>query len=74
MSHQFKAGDLAITLIEGVVFPVMSQVELIRRVWPDGFWQVGRDGVRSVYREPCLMPLRGDFVPEQQKTKEVQPC
>lgn len=71
MSHQFKPGDLAVTLVDGFFFPVMAQVELIKPVFPAGFWQVGRGGVTSVYREQSLMPLRGDFEPEKQKAKEV---
>lgn len=28
----------------------------------------------ALVREKHLMPLRGDFTPEQQKAKEVEPC
>jgi len=45
-------------------------------------WLVVGDGLRSwcgasgwtLADERHLMPLRGDFAPEQQKTKEVEPC
>lgn len=39
-------------------------------------WVVGRDGEDGFgfFKASNLMPLRGDFAPEQQKTKEAEPC
>ena len=56
---------------------------------PEAAWMVGGDAVNGgytwmgdVFRTPgqaiapekYLMPLRGDFTPEQQKAKEAEPC
>ncbi len=39
-------------------------------------WVVYRDGEPGggFFRPEHLMPLRGDFTPEQQKAKEAEPC
>lgn len=88
MSHQFKPGDLALTLTQGVGWPPMTQVTLdvflakgrlakeplggIFTAPYDG-WAVYREGERGCefYRPQHLMPLRGDFQPEQQKSREL---
>lgn len=89
MSHQFKPGDLALTLAPLPSVPVGSCVELELLVnpgdvflTPDGMkttileyrWVVIRDSRRFSYHERELMPLRGDFEPDQQKAKEAEPC
>ena len=38
----------------------------------DGAW-IDRGGI-AFTQEHHLMPLRGDFTPEQQKAKEAEPC
>ncbi|MNJ76555.1 hypothetical protein D3C77_738630 [compost metagenome] len=35
-------------------------------------WVVSED--KAIVWEKWLMPLRGDFAPEQQKAKEAEPC
>lgn len=39
-------------------------------------WVVGRDGEDGFgfFKASSLMPLRGYFEPEQQKSKEAEPC
>lgn len=39
-------------------------------------WICARPGETKTvaYAETSLMPLRGDFAPEQQKAKEAEPC
>ncbi len=39
-----------------------------------GGWMVLYGTKFAVKRECHLMPLRGDFAPEQQKAKEAEPC
>jgi hypothetical protein len=100
VSHQFKAGDLAIII---GAFNVPSNIgkvcELVERLAPeqvsqwvdpnDGTriqnatdhpgWVVIGDGLSSVFAtagwvlavERHLMPLRGDFSPDLQKSREV---
>ncbi|MEE4087524.1 hypothetical protein [Pseudomonas viridiflava] len=41
---------------------------------PVGGWLVSCQGKFSVKLPRHLMPLRGDFAPEQQKFKEAEPC
>ncbi|KPB83827.1 hypothetical protein BTW15_01330 [Pseudomonas syringae pv. tomato] len=41
---------------------------------PAGGWLVSCQGKLCVKLPRCLMPLRGDFAPEQQKAKEAEPC
>nr|WP_314877305.1 hypothetical protein [uncultured Pseudomonas sp.] len=90
MSHQFKPGDMALTLVEREEWPAFCVVSLhvfvppgVTAIEPSGFkwtsvgeWVVYRDGdpVADAYLPHELMPLRGDFVPEQQKAKEAEPC
>ena len=88
MSHNFKPGDLALTLTSKYRFPPMSQVELIvfmhegqkadqpsGKIWtaPYDGWIAGRNEGEGYgfYKPSQLMPLRGDFTPEQQKAKEA---
>ncbi|MFG3451187.1 hypothetical protein [Stutzerimonas stutzeri] len=88
MSNQFKPGDLALTLVEGVDWPAATTVTLIsflpcggRAVEPNGFnwiaeydqWVVMREGdpVADCFKPAQLMPLRGDFQPERQQSREV---
>lgn len=88
MSHNFKPGDLALTLTTKYRFPAMSQVELIvflredqqaqepdSHIWtaPYDGWVAGRGQGEGYgfYRPSQLLPLRGDFAPEQQKSREV---
>ncbi|UVK96473.1 hypothetical protein [Pseudomonas sp. B21-048] len=87
MSNQLKQGDLALTLLAGVVIPAMAEVEIDvflklgeRAVDPSGKvftapfdgWSIWRDGVGCEFFKPeHLMPLRGDFSHEQQKSKAV---
>ncbi|PVZ56542.1 hypothetical protein C9422_18640 [Pseudomonas sp. B1(2018)] len=88
MSHQFKPGDLALTLISGFGFAAMTTVKLdvfLRKgqtaqepdgcLWTPKFdgWAVYRDDADGAgfFKPEHLMPLRGDFAPEQQKTREV---
>lgn len=88
MSHNFKPGDLALTLISLPVLETGSVVELLSRVpkgdrmvdrngdvyWAavDG-WMVSHSEAGSdlVFADVDLMPLRGDFTPERQKSQEV---
>ncbi|MBP5121005.1 hypothetical protein [Pseudomonas protegens] len=91
MNHNFKPGDLALTLRSGFGFPAMTAVTLdvfLRKgetaEQPDGSfftpkfdgWAVYREDERGAgfFRPEHLMPLRGDFTPEQQKAKEAEPC
>lgn len=56
---------------------VKSSKGHILRLTPDalcGGWLVECGHRRSVKLGKNLMPLRGDFAPEQQKAKEAEPC
>lgn len=86
MSHQFKAGDLALTLID--LYPVMSGsvVELrvriakgelvhtpkgILRALEDGWICDHPDAPGGIgYCDTALMPLRGDFTPEELRQEQ----
>lgn len=84
---QFKPGDLALTLISLSILPAGSVVELYKAINPGdnvgskrrpipavvkGWWCAHSDiGDRLPFAETSLMPLRGDFAPEQQKSREV---
>lgn len=86
MNHNFKPGDLALTLVDlpGHV-RAGSCVEVHRILlagdsfeMADGPRRTLRDGVvvvwmdhKYVYLPSQLMPLRGDFAPEQSKSREV---
>lgn len=90
MTNNFKPGDLALTLISLRILPAGSVVELYKAINPGdnlncvrrpipamckGWWCAhGEIGDRLPFAETSLMPLRGDFTPEQQKAKEVEPC
>ena len=86
---KFKAGDLALTLVDTLTWPAMtlvtlhtlheagSRIEQIHGVGTLRFsaWECisDRDDVYAyLYRPENLMPLRGDFQPEQQKAKGVE--
>lgn len=88
MSHNFKPGDLALTLISLPAAPAGSVVQLDERVTAnqifriesvgaflskDTGWLCSREGQPHIlaYADKSLMPLRGDFTPEQQKAKEA---
>ncbi|NWD49041.1 hypothetical protein [Pseudomonas gingeri] len=87
MSHNFKPGDLALTLISLSILPAGSVVELYKVVNPGdnlscarypilatrkGWWCAhGEIGDRLPFAETSLMPLRGDFAPGRQKSREV---
>jgi hypothetical protein len=88
MSHNFKPGDLALTLKAGYGIAVMTTVQLEMflgkgqkaqepdgQLWTAPFdgWVVGRDGEDGFgfFKASYLMPLRGDFTPEQHKSQEV---
>ncbi|ROM29292.1 hypothetical protein BK645_10000 [Pseudomonas protegens] len=86
MSHQFKPGDLALTLAPiGDEAPAGCEVELIQ-FFPEGtdanfqgiefvaecdLWVVRLHERFAAFGVKHLMPLRDDFAPEQQKTKEA---
>lgn len=88
---KFKAGDLALLLMDVLHMKSGSVVELLmplkagRIVKEKGGDQIrvlehswafyhGEEPSRSCgfCPERCLMPLKGDFQPEQQKAKEVE--
>ena len=88
MSHQFKPGDLALTLVATKTWPAMSVVELhtlhepgtrIEQIHAVGVtrrhvWECvsAHDHTYAyLYYPEHLMPLRGDFQPERQKSQEV---
>ncbi|ARA80239.1 hypothetical protein [Pseudomonas amygdali] len=85
MSHQFKPGDLALTLVGNDLYPVMTQVELIETlnagdVWTykglkfplqKAVWVCRSRYWEMIYQAKDLMPLRGNFAPEKQKAKEA---
>ncbi len=90
MGSELKVGDLAITLIDLTPVMAGSVVELIMRVekgdavdTPQGVMYARANGWICAhhlapgncgYEDGSLMPLRGDFEPEQQKAREVEPC
>lgn len=86
MQHQFKPGDLALTLSPCGEIPAGSVVEFIR-IMPAGeiFTMNGtdyhhdhdtnlveKDSRRYLYRIGQLMPLRDDRTPQLEKQKEVE--
>lgn len=88
MSHNFKPGDLALTLISLPAAAAGSVVQLDERVMANQIlkiegvgtflskatgWLCSREGQPHIlaYADGSLMPLRGDFNPEQQKAKEA---
>ena len=85
MSHNFKPGDLALTLVGNDRYPSMTQVELVEMLQPGDVWlhrglEIPLVKVvwvcrsrhwEMIYQAKDLMPLRGDFAHEQQKAKEA---
>lgn len=88
MSHQFKPGDLALTLVDDEDIPAYSVVTIDSRIlkgepcftWDDqpttadeNGWFVTHPNTpeKNLYADRELMPLRGDFSPEQQKSREM---
>lgn len=85
MNHQFKPGDLALTLKSIGHVPEMACVEIVE-ILPSGtridvggkIYTLKREVVEVIYlggnagyKHTNLMPLRGDFAPDQQKVKEL---
>lgn len=84
---QFKEGDPAVTLVSLTILPAGSVVELYRAIKPGdnvctesnpiyatvpGWWCAHAEvGDRLPFAESSLMPLRGDFTPEREKSSEV---
>lgn len=80
----------AVTLIRQYLGPATFRNEHGYQVIPPGIvaWEIEADSLittrtasgRVVFvgnlaiGEKCLVPLRGDFEPEQQKAKEAEPC
>lgn len=84
MSHNFKPGDPALTLVNDRDLPAMSEVVLLSRFEkgeyigfafhaPTAGWFVRHAAAIDPlpFGEAELMPLRGDFAPERQKSREV---
>lgn len=85
MSHQFKPGDPALTLKSVGPVPEMACVEIVKiipcgsQIEVDGkiymtkieVVEVIYQGANVGYKHRNLIPLRGDFTPEQQKSKEL---
>ncbi|WP_176510290.1 hypothetical protein [Pseudomonas urethralis] len=79
-----------VNLVQRYVGPVTIQNEKGKQSVPDGViaWTVDANDLIATYtktgkqvlvsrvagNEKSLMPLRGDFEPEQQKVKEAEPC
>ncbi|MFV3314096.1 hypothetical protein [Pseudomonas sp. NY15374] len=89
MSHQFKPGDLALTLASIPGHITAGACVEVRRIleageeyqMPDARFRtnckmvmVTKGRSHYLYKPSELMPLRGDFSPEQQKAKEAEPC
>lgn len=87
MSHNLKVGDLALTLVALSDVEAGSVVELVDRIEKgdlvisegitrrtiEAGWvckPAAKSGLLG-YPERYLMPLRGDFAPERQKSQEV---
>lgn len=80
----------AVTLARQYLGPTTYRNEHGYQLIPPGVvaWEVEADSLiatrtatgrvvlveRLAIGEKCLMPLRGDFAPEQQKAKEAEPC
>lgn len=84
---KFKAGDLALTLVDRG-WPAMTTVKLVQLFVPgdkveqihktstaiEDLWECESnlsEKYNYLYKPSELMPLRGDFQPEQQKSREV---
>ncbi len=89
MNHQFKPGDLALTLVSLPGHLNAGACVSVRRILEAGdeyrmrdgmhlaarkMIMVTRDGSHYLFKPAELMPLRGDFEPEQQKAKGAEPC
>lgn len=83
MSHQFKPGDPV--LIVGCRTMSHFNGSCAEIINHQGAWDLLGTGMQDWYMIRCgnfeayatagvLMPLRGDFKPEQQKAKEAEPC
>lgn len=87
MSNKFRVGDLALTIYPIPSLVAGSVVSLDRKLDPgceftmhgitfkalEAGWICSHPGLTSflAYAETSLMPLRGDFSPEQQKSQEL---
>ncbi|NWC11916.1 hypothetical protein HX776_24320 [Pseudomonas agarici] len=87
MNHNFKPGDLALTMIGLSILPAGSVVELYKAINPGdnlstkrhpvpamrkGWWCAHSViGDRLPFAETSLMPLRGNFANDRQKAKEA---
>ncbi|PBJ02082.1 hypothetical protein [Pseudomonas sp. ACN5] len=75
-----RYGISSMSQVDLVIFRLKGQKaqEPDGKLWvaPHDGWIVGRDGVDGYgfFKPEQLMPLRGDFAPEQQKAKEAEPC
>ncbi|MGO0684105.1 hypothetical protein [Pseudomonas fulva] len=79
-----------VTLVQQYLGPTIYRNEHGYQVIPPGVvaWEIEADSLittrtssgrevlvgKLAIGEKCLMPLRGDFAPEQQKAKEAEPC
>lgn len=87
MSRKFEVGDLALTIYPIPSVPAGTVIQLDQRLslgdvfrlsgemyvaLADG-WICSKPDIESrlAYAESSLMPLRGDFAPEQQKSHAV---
>lgn len=84
---QFKVGDFALTLIDLPPLMAGSVVELVERLTKGDIvktpygplvalgngWICAHELVplNAAYSDKALMPLRGDFTPEREKSREV---
>ena len=59
---------------EVVVSPTSGKEYQFRPSAGVGGWLCIFSDFLAIKHEKNLMPLRGDFEPEQQKTKEAEPC
>jgi len=76
-----KYGFPAMSQVELIIFLLKGQKaeQPHGELWtaPHDGWVVGRENEGLGYgffKHSQLMPLRGDFQPEQQKAKEAEPC
>lgn len=85
MTNNFKPGDLALTLksvgpvpemacVEvGDILPIGTRVDVGGKIYTlkAEVVEVIYQGANCGYKRRNLMPLRGDFAPEQAKSREV---
>ncbi|WP_440064825.1 hypothetical protein ACTAB2_05600 [Pseudomonas syringae] len=90
MSNQFKPGDLALVIAGGFLGQALELIRFVQPgetvVSPTGKiyefrpkagiggWLCASDSEMVIKHEKNLIPLRGDFSPEQQKAKESEPA